>query len=161
MSDIGISFPAWMTPLLIGLLYWPLLVVAAAVLAGLAIFLRGWRRAGLLGLAGIATLPCLMVLGMDIVSAVHSASARRAYARAHGTLSAPLQIQSLDLPAGTAVTWANERHEAVASVELPGPTRLLGTTLSGKLDDVSGRWWSGVLAADAQLEGWPCRAGDV
>jgi hypothetical protein len=38
---------------------------------------------------------------------------------------------------------------------------LLGTTLTGSLDHVSGRWWSGTLAADAQLEGWPCRSGDV
>ena len=67
----------------------------------------------------------------------------------------------MTLPTGTAVTWADERHEAVASLALPGPTPLLGTTLIGDLEDVSGLWWSGTLAADAQLEGWPCRAGDV
>ena len=70
MSDISFSFPPWITPLLIGLLYWPLLLLAAAILAGLAMFLRGWRRAGLLALAGITVLPCLMVLGMDVVSGI-------------------------------------------------------------------------------------------
>src|SRR3954464_2760393 len=119
MSDISISFPAWMKPLPIGLLCWPLLLLAGAVLAGLAMFLRGWRRAGLLALAGIAVLPCLMVLGMDVVSRIESIAARRAYARTHETLSAPLQTQGLTLPTGTAVTWADERHEAVASLALP------------------------------------------
>jgi len=161
MSDIGIDFPVWAAPLLIGLLYWPFLLVAAAILAGVAMLVHGWPRAGLFALATIAVLPCLMVLVMDAVSEVHSIASRQAYARTHQTLSAPLSIQGLNLPAGTAVEWADERHQAVASVELPGPTALLGTTLTGKLEDVSSRWWSGTLAADARLEGWPCRAGDV
>ena len=70
-------------------------------------------------------------------------------------------MQGMDIPAGTAVTWADERHERVTAMELPGPTPVLGTTLTGKLEDVSGLWWSGTLAADAVLGGWPCRAGDV
>jgi hypothetical protein len=96
-----------------------------------------------------------------LVDAVNSASARRAWARTHETLDAPLHIQGLRLPAGTALTWVAERHQAVVSVELPAPTPLLGTTLTGTLDDVWGRWWSGTLAANARLDGWPCRAGDV
>jgi hypothetical protein len=65
------------------------------------------------------------------------------------------------LPAGTGVTWADERHEAIVSVELPGPTSLLGAPLTGKLEDLWGDWWSGTLAVDADLDAWPCGAGDV
>jgi hypothetical protein len=161
MSDISINFPAWMTPVLIGLLYWPLLLAVAASLAGLGMCLRGRRRAAVLGLAGLVALPCMLVIAMDIASALHSASARRAYTRTHETLSAPVHMQGMDIPAGTAVTWADERHERVTAMELPGPSPVLGTTLTGKLEDVSGLWWSGTLAADAVLGGWPCRAGDV
>src|SRR3954451_3353478 len=116
MSDISINFPVWMTPVLIGLLYWPLLLAVAASLAGLAMFLRRRRRAAVLALAGLAALPCALVLAMDIASALHSASAGRAYARTHETLSAPVRMQGLEIPAGTAVTWADERHERVTAM---------------------------------------------
>ena len=78
MSDISINFPAWMTPVLIGLLYWPLLLAVAASLAGLGMCLRGRRRAAVLGLAGLVALPCMLVIAMDIASALHSASASSA-----------------------------------------------------------------------------------
>ena len=149
MSDIAITFPAWMTPLLMGVLYWPFLLSAAIVLTGLAIFVRGWLRVALFALAILMLLPCLTLPVVGVVNAINSASERRAWARTHETLSAALTIQGLGLPAGTAVTWADERHEAVVSVELPGPTPLLGTTLTGTLEDVARRWWSGTLAADA------------
>ena len=161
MSDIALSLPLWVAALMVGVLYWPLLLTMAAVLAGVAMLVRGWPRAGLFGLAATALLPCVLALVSVIVFEVESAAARRAYARTHETLSAPLSLQGLSLPAGTAVVWVDERHQAVASLELPGPAPLLGTTLTGKLEDVAGRWWSGTLAADAWLEGWPCRAGDV
>jgi hypothetical protein len=161
MSDITITFPAWTTPLLIGLLYWPVLLVAALVLAGLGAIAHGWYRTALFGLATIALLPCLLLLAMDLVVGIDSISARRAWSRTHETLTIPLQIQGLSLRAGTAVTWADERHNGVVSVELPGPTPLLGATLTGKLEDLSRSWWSGTLADDTSLDAWPCRAGDV
>lgn len=161
MSDITIAFPAWTTPLFIGVLYWPVLLVVALVLAGLGAIVHGWFRVALLGLATIALLPCLMLPAMDLVVAIESVSARRAWARMHETLTTPLQIQGLSLPVGTAVTWVDERHKGVASVELPGPTPLLGAMLTGTLEDLSNRWWSGTLAADTSLDAWPCRAGDV
>ena len=161
MSDITISFPAWATPLLIGVLYWPVLLVAALGLAALGAIVRGWSRVALFGLATVALLPCILLLVMDLVAGIDSVSARRAWARTHETLTTHLQIQGLSLPAGTAVTWVDERHKGVASVELPGPTPLLGATLIGKLEDLSSRWWSGTLATDTILDTWPCRAGDV
>jgi hypothetical protein len=161
MSDITITFPAWATPLLIGVLYWPVLLVAALGLAGLGAIVHGWFRAGLFGLATIALLPCLVLLALDLVAGIDSVSARRAWARTHETLTAPLQIQGLNLPAGTEVTWVDERRNGVMSVELPGPTPLLGAMLTGKLENLSSSWWSGTLAADTSLDAWPCRAGDV
>src|SRR5947209_6364641 len=161
MSDIPITFPVWMAPLLIAVLYWPVLLVAAVVLTGLGILVHGWRRAALFALATIVVLPCVGLLVVEVVSAAQSAAARRAFARTHEILTAPLQTQGLSLPAGTAVTWADERHEAIVSLELPGPARLLGTTLTGKLEHVFRQWWSGTVAADSSVDGWPCRAGGV
>lgn len=161
MSDIGLSFPAWMIPLLIGVLYWPFLLVAGLVLVGMGIVVRGWFRIVLLGLAGVALLLCLSGPVAYVVSEIHAVGERRAFARTHDTLTAPLQIQGLSLPAGTVVTWSDERHQAISSVDLPGPTPILGATLTGALENAWNRWWSGTLAAEATLDGWPCGAGDV
>lgn len=161
MSDINFEFPIWMVPLLFGALYWPGFLVAAIVLAVLGMLTRGRARTALFALGILALLPCLAVPVLFVGSALHSAAAGRAYARLHETLTAPLEIQGLALPVGTAVTWADERHQAVVELELPGPTPLLGTRLTGKLEDVYRTWWSGTLAADATLGGWPCAAGDV
>lgn len=81
MSDITITFPAWATPLLIGVLYWPVLLVAALGLAWLGTIVHGWFRAALFGLAAIAFLSCLMPLALDLVAGIDSVSARRAWAR--------------------------------------------------------------------------------
>ena len=81
MSDITISFPAWATPLLIGVLYWPVLLVAALGLAALGAIVRGWSRVALFGLATVALLPCILLLVMDLVAGIDSVSARRAWAR--------------------------------------------------------------------------------
>jgi hypothetical protein len=74
MSDIAITFPTWTTPLLIAMLYWPVLLVAAIVLVGLAMVVRGWLRTALFGLATVASLPCLVLSVMGLVDAVDSAS---------------------------------------------------------------------------------------
>ena len=63
MSDITITFPAWATPLLIGVLYWPVLLVAALGLAWLGAIVHGWFRAALFGLAAIAPSPATSLHG--------------------------------------------------------------------------------------------------
>jgi hypothetical protein len=47
------------------------------------------------------------------------------------------------------------------SVALPRPASVAGILLEGALEPVTDGEWSGVLARDQVIGGWPCRAGDL
>ncbi|HEX3347911.1 MAG TPA: hypothetical protein VHS58_07385 [Acetobacteraceae bacterium] len=161
MSDIGISFPFWVMPLLIGALYWPVFLGFAVVFALLAVITRRRIRITMLVLSFLALLPILFIPVVGLVSEIAHSRDRAAWARTHETLSAARRIGGLDVPTGTEVTWTDDAHSGVAALEFAGPATLLGVMLAGRLENVDGRWWSGTLAEATRIDGWDCAAGDV
>ena len=77
----------------------------------------------------------------------------------HFALQAPQLVAGLTLPAGTVVRWKTDDHKN-AEVEMPGLALVNGIPLIGKftLDEF---FWTGDLAEDHAIDGWPCAAGKI
>jgi len=161
VSDIGVIFPFWAVPLLVGALYWPVSLGIAVVFASFGAMTRGSIRISLFVLSFVALLPVLSIPVAGLVGAIEHQANRTASARTHETLTAERQISGLTIPMGTEVTWKDSAHSAVAALVLTRPAKLLGVTLTGPLEDVYAGWWSGTLAGPTEIDDWPCAAGEV
>jgi hypothetical protein len=106
-------------------------------------------------------LPVLSIPVAGLVDAIEYRAVRAAWARTHETLTAEQQISGLTIPAGTEVTWKDDAHRAIAALALDHPAKLLGVTLTGTLENVDARRWSGTLAGPTEIDAWPCAAGEV
>jgi hypothetical protein len=161
MSDVNITFPVWVAPLLIGALYWPAFLFGAVVFAALGAFTHRRLSTAMFVLGGVSALLALCAPAMTAIDVIQRRHSHAIWARTHETISTPLDLRGLTIPAGTQVTWADDAHSAVTALMLPGPTHLLGVILSGQLENVYGQWWAGRLDEPAGIDGWPCAADDV
>ena len=161
MSDISIAFPFWVAPLLIGALYWQAFLFGAVVFAALGALTHHRLSTAMFVLGGVSALLALCAPAMTAIDLIQQRHSHAIWARTHETSSTPLEVRGLTIPAGTQVTWVDDAHSAVTAMTLPGPTHLLGVTLSGPLEDVYGQWWAGRLDEPAKIDGWPCAADDV
>jgi hypothetical protein len=152
---------------------WPVVLVVA--LASLA---AGWRTHGIARVIflSISAIFIAFLVGVGVwlrldkikearEARENAASEAREYAASeahrHTTLTAPRQIEGLDLPAGTAIYWKDDALTDLSTADLPGPTRILGVMLSGHIGHDYDSWWDVTLAEDAVIGGWPCSAGDI
>ncbi len=157
-----LALPFWVWFVYLDVKFWFLTVPAA-----IALMLAGWHGAPWLGaarwgafaLAAILAIPFPLAGAFMIFGEVRSAAAMAARSR---TLGSEETVAGMKLPAGATVLFRDKARSKVASIELPRPASILGMDLTGTLlwNDVS-QTWSGMLAKDQLLDGWPCGAGPV
>jgi hypothetical protein len=165
MSDIGIGpFPLWFGVGIFGLTHPYVLGVAVLALAASAFFGRSlskpMRWAAGIG-AGFAAAPLalgLLLIAGDIVGQSQRAAEDRARRR---TLTAAETVAGLPLPAGAELVYSDETRDRLQSIELPRPSTVAGLALTGEIAPIIADEWSGELAVDQTVGGWPCRAGQV
>lgn len=164
MSDVGLAFPPWVNAAFFGALYWYALAPAALALIGIGWFGRALPvalRYLAWGAAGLCAAPLALSLALIVADAVGTAN-RAAEDRAlHRTLTASETVGGLSLPAGAVLAFADPTHRALIFVTLPRPMSVAGILLDGALEPITDDEWSGVLARDQVIGGWPCRAGDL
>jgi hypothetical protein len=157
-----IDLPFWLSYLILCVEFW-FLVAPAAIL----LLLAGWhvrdREPGLSWLAfGAAALLAIPLAGMEaflVFDDWRSAEARAAFER---ILDHEETIANLPLPAGSKVIFKDPARHGVNSIELPRASTIRGVFLFGALVwNAPAQTWSGQLAVDQQLGGWPCRSGPV
>lgn len=164
LSDIGLAFPPWVSAAFFAAQYWYALTPAVLALAAIGWFGRALPialRYAAWSTAALCAAPFALLLALIAADAVGTAR-RAAEDRAlRVTLAAGETIGTLPLPAGAVLAFADATHRALSSVTLPRPTSVAGILLDGALEPINGREWSGVLARDQVIGGWPCRAGDL
>jgi hypothetical protein len=166
MSDIDIrlDFPPWVELGFFGAEYWWVLapaVLALGAIAGFARVLPMALRYGAGGAAALCAAPLALALVLVVGDAVMTAQ-RAAEDRArHRTLAASETVDMLTLPAGAVIEFTDATQRTLVAVELPRPAPVAGILLEGRLEPITEREWSGVLAQDQAIGDWPCRAGDV
>lgn len=135
--------------------------------AAIALVLAGWYGAGWLpglrwiafGAATVLALPFPLAGTLFIIGEIRSATRLAALQR---RLDRDETVAGLALPAGSRIVFRDEAHTGIAAIELPHPTEIRGALVTGTLtwSDVS-QVWSGTLAKDQDLGGWPCRGPDA
>jgi hypothetical protein len=159
---VRIEIPFWVLLVYFDLKFWFLTVPAAIllVLAGWygAEWLRAFRWVAF-GLAAVLAIPFPVAGALALIGEMRDAAYRAARLR---TLDRDETIAGMPLPAGTKILFRDKAHSHIASIELPPAARAGDLSLTGGLrwDDSNGTW-SGMLAEDQHLNGWPCRAGLV
>jgi hypothetical protein len=142
--------------------YW-LITVPAALVLGLV----GWYGARWLGglswvaFAGAALLAVpfpvagLLLVVLEIRDAIKQATLQR-------TLAHDEILAGLPLPAGSRIRFRDKEHSHIVSIDLPHAADIFGMRLEGTLRrDDRERLWSGTLAENQWIDGWPCRAGTL
>ncbi|HEY6254900.1 MAG TPA: hypothetical protein VIY51_03815 [Xanthobacteraceae bacterium] len=154
--------PFWIWFIYFDVKFWFLTVPAAIIL-----MLAGWYGANWLGglrwaafgAAALLTISFPIAAVIYVVAEFHSAAN---LARLQRTLDRDETVDGLPLPAGSTIGFRDEAHSIVVSIDLPRATDIRGLRVVGTLTwyDFS-QLWSGSLAEDQRLDGWPCRAGAV
>lgn len=164
MSDIGLQFPFWVKLAFLGLQYWHVLAPVGLVLAGVGWFGRSLPTL-LRYVAWAAAAACAILFALLLVLIAGDRVApmlRTAHDRAlHRTLSTGEAVRGLLLPAGAVLEFTDETQGQLTSVALPQPARVAGILLQGPLEPLTEQEWSGTLAQDQVIGGWPCRAGPL
>lgn len=162
MTRSAVVLPFWFWLMYADVVYWYLTVPAA-----IALLLLGWYGAdwphGLrwiaFGGAALLAVPFPLAAAAIVYGEIRAAANLAALQR---TLERDETIAGLALPAGSRIQFRDKAHSAVASIDLPHAADIRGMRLTDKLawSDYT-RTWSGTLAADQRLDGWPCRAGPM
>jgi hypothetical protein len=133
--------------------------------AAIALLLTGWYDADWLGGLRFAVLGAgtLMALPFPAVAAAYVLQSIDA-TRYRRTLDSDETIAGVTLPIDSRICFADKAHANVVSVDLPHVTGIHGVRVVGRLmryekwNDV-GPVWSGTLAEDQVVNGFPCRSG--
>jgi hypothetical protein len=157
-----VNLPPWVWFMYFDVRFWFVSVPAAIALVLIGWFgadwLRGLRWAAF-GAAALLALPFPIVGALVIIGEIRSAMDLAALQR---TLDRDETIAGMPLPAGSTIGFRDKAHSNVVSIDLPRATNILGLRIVGTMDwsDFS-HVWSGTLAEDQHVDGWPCRAGAV
>ena len=157
-----LDFPFWFTYLILCNEYWYLVAPAAVLL-----FLAGWlardQLPGLSWLAfGAAALLAIPLAGIRVFHVYDEWRSNKASAASERVLDYEEIIANLPLPAGSKIIFKDPAHQSVNAIELPRGSTIRGVSLVGALVwNAPNQSWSGQLAIDQQLDGWPCRSGPV
>jgi hypothetical protein len=157
-----VNLPSWVWLIYFDVVFWYVTVPAAIALMLVGWYGADWLRAlrwAAFGAAALLALPFPIVGTVVVIGEIRSAANLAALER---TLDRDETLAGLPLPAGSTVRFRDKERTSVASIELPRATDILGLRLVGRMDwsDYS-HVWSGTLAEDQRLDGWPCRAGSI
>jgi len=157
-----VNLPSWVWLIYFDVVFWYVTVPAAIALMLVGWYGADWLRAlrwAAFGAAALLALPFPIVGTVVVIGEIRSAANLAALER---TLDRDETLAVLPLPAGSTVRFRDKERTSVASIELPRATDILGLRLVGRMDwsDYS-HVWSGTLAEDQRLDGWPCRAGSI
>jgi len=142
--------------------YW-IITVPAAIALGLI----GWYGADWLhslrwiafGAAILLALPFPLAGALVVFQDI--GIARRKAARER-LLDRDETVAGLALPAGSRIHFSDEAHTSLVSIDLPHATRIRGALVAGALEwSHVQKIWSGTLARDQDIGGWPCRGPDA
>jgi hypothetical protein len=157
-----VNLPPWVWFIYFDVMFWFVSVPAAIALVLIGWYGADWLR-GLrwvaFGTAALLALPfpiagALVIFG-EIRSAIDLAGLQR-------TLDRDETIAGMPLPAGSTIRFRDKAHTSIGSIELPRATDVLGLRVVGNVDwNDHSHVWSGTLAEDQEVYGWPCRAGLV
>jgi hypothetical protein len=142
--------------------YWFLTVPGAVGLATLGWYAPPWLgRLRWLAL-GVAALLSITFVAAAIVVAldeIRSAEISRTYMR---ILDRDETIAGLSLHAGSKIWFRDKQHTEIQWAQLSRATDIAGVPFIGDVwwDNELGTW-SGSLARDHRIDGWPCRIGPV
>lgn len=173
MSDISFSFPWWFNVWIAAGEAAPLTTIVVAILVAALVFARRARRSGLSRWLQAGLVPVGVVWLAGVVFWAYGfadAIATRIYvARHHYRLAAPAVFAGITLPPGVWV-WIDEHGRLYEVDTAPDAAVAIdGALWRGDIHLVmpdqrragQGIVQSGILAADARLQGTPCRAGDT
>jgi hypothetical protein len=141
---------------------WYVTIPAATILV-----LLGWHAAEWLGTlrwvafaaAALLLVPFPVAAALFVYGKISAAADAAALQR---TLAHDETVAGLPLIAGSRVRFRDRDHSGVASIDLPRATDIRGMRLVGTMTwNASTGAWSGTLAEDRRLDGWPCRAGAI
>jgi len=154
-----VNLPPWVWFIYFDVRFWFVSVPAAIALVLFGWCGADWLRWVAFGTAALLALPfpiagALVIFG-EIRAAIDLAALQR-------TLDRDETIAGMLLPAGSTISFRDKARTSVVSIELPRATDVLGLRVVGNVDwnDYS-HVWSGTLAEDQRVDGWPCRAGLV
>jgi len=135
--------------------------------AAILLFLIGWYGADWLrwlrwtafAASALLALPFPAAAALMIFGEIRSAIARSQFER---VLDKDETVAGLPLPAGSRINFRDKEHLGVASIEMPRVANIFGISLAGPLVwNVYSQVWSGTLAGDQRIDGWPCHAGPI
>jgi hypothetical protein len=165
MSDIGpLEFSPLVSVAIFGAIYWYALVPTGLALGGIGWFGRALPMAlryAAWSAAALCAAPYGLLLVVFVAGDVEQARQAAQDRALHRTLAADETVGTLLLPAGAVLAFTNETQRVLRSVALPRPAAVAGILLEGALEPLTQRAWSGALARDQVIGGWPCRAGDL
>jgi hypothetical protein len=157
-----VNLPPWVWFIYFDVRFWFVSVPAA-----IALVLFGWCGADWLrslrwaafGAAALLALPFPIAGALIVIGEIRAAIDLAALER---TLDRDETIAGMALPAGSTVRYRDKARTSAVSIELPRATDILGLRLAGRVDwSEFSQVWTGTLAEDQRLDGWPCRAGSV
>jgi hypothetical protein len=142
--------------------YWFLTIPAAIVLMLIGWYGDSWLhglRSAVFAAAALLVAPFPIAAASIIIDQIKSSSNLAALQR---TLDRDETIAGLELPAGSKIYFTDKTHTGISAIDLPAAAHILGKHVVGTLDwSLDGHVWTGSLAGDQHLDGWPCRAGPV
>ncbi len=162
MSAMRIDLPFWFWFIYFDVKLW-FVTIPGAVLFLLigwygADWLR-WLRWAAFAVAALLALPFPIAAAFVVFGEIRSAIARSTLER---VLDKDETVAGLPLPAGSTVRFRDQDHSSVASIDLPRVTNIRGMSLAGPLLwNMYSQVWSGTLAGDQRIDGWPCHAGPI
>jgi hypothetical protein len=157
-----VNLPPWVWFISFDVVFW---FVSAPV--AIALVLIGWYGADWLrglrwvafGTAALLALPFPIAGALVIFGKIRAAIDLAALKR---TLDRDETIAGMPLPAGSTIRFRDRALTSIGSIELPRATDVLGLRVIGNVDwNYYSHVWSGTLAEDQEVDGWPCRAGLV
>jgi hypothetical protein len=142
--------------------FWFLALPAAIVLMLIGWHAAHWPRGlrwAAFGAAALLAVPFPVAAVLVIIDEIRSAANLAALQR---TLDHDETVAGLPLSSGSRIYFRDQAHSSVVSIDLSRATNIRGMHMVGTLTwNDFGHVWSGTLAEDQRLGGWPCRAGLV
>ena len=159
------SFPWYVIAVLGAVVFWPVTLVIATVLAFAGWYLRGFWRWSAWGVSGVMLLILAIAGGSYVVKPPDDSWwYKQRLKRLSGMLTAAQEVEGIELPAGTYVEWTDLAKSEIAVAKLVGTTRVAGLLVKDEIDHESLGYqgsYGVTLAEPREIDGWACGVGEA